>query len=79
MRYTDGQEAKAGDLVQIDTDYHGTVVACIDTGDYLPGEESWSYLGTGIMVDTNFCGLVHYEQETADAEGMVLIARQPTS
>ncbi|MEA5125206.1 hypothetical protein [Xanthomonas floridensis] len=77
MLYADGQEAKAGDLIEIDTHYRGTIVACMDTADYLPGHESWSHLGHGIMVDTDFCGLVHYDQASADAEGLLLIARPP--
>ncbi|KLD71455.1 hypothetical protein [Xanthomonas pisi] len=78
MRYPDGQEAKAGDLVQIDTLYRGMVIACMDTDDYLAGCEDWSYLRSGVMVDTDFAGLVHYDQESALAEDMVLVSRQPT-
>ncbi|MBB4129424.1 MULTISPECIES: hypothetical protein [unclassified Xanthomonas] len=79
MLYADGQASKAGDLIEIDAQYRGNVVACMDTADYLPGHESWSYLGHGIMVDTDFCGLVHYDQASADAEGLLLIARLPAS
>jgi hypothetical protein len=60
-----------GDLIQIDGNYRGRVIASMDTNKYLPSEDSWSYLGVGIMVDTNFGGLVHYTTETA--EDFVLI------
>lgn len=66
MTYSDGHESKAGDEVQIDVNHRGIVIACIDTGDYLPGEESWAYLEEGIMVDTDFGGLVHYTDDAAD-------------
>lgn len=75
MRYVDGHEAKAGDLIRIDTRYRGKVLACIDTGDYLPGHESWSYLGAGIIVDTDFGGLVHYLQEHVLDEDLILLER----
>ncbi|KAB7771349.1 hypothetical protein [Xanthomonas maliensis] len=78
MRYADGQEARAGDLIQIDSRYRGTVIACMDSADYLPGQESWAYLGSGIMVDTDFAGLVHYDQETAATEELVLLQRRAT-
>jgi hypothetical protein len=66
MRYSDGNEVKAGDVVQIDTTYSGTVIACMETNDYLPGEEDWAYLKEGIMVNTDFGGLVHYVSGSVD-------------
>ena len=77
MRYVDGQLARVGDLIQIDEQYRGRVIACIDTGEYMPGEESWEYLKVGMMVDTDFGGLVHYTPEFA--EGLVLLERNPAS
>ncbi|PKV12452.1 hypothetical protein [Xanthomonas prunicola] len=79
MQYSDNHEAKSGDLIQIDTLYRGKVTACMDTADYLPGQETWSYLGEGIMVDTDFCGLVHYTQESALAEDLVLLQRSASA
>lgn len=43
----------------------------MDTGRYLPGEESWSYLKIGIIVDIDFAGLVHYTDETSDTVELV--------
>lgn len=68
-----GTDIRVGDVIRIDVQYRGRVVASMDTGEYLQGEDSWAYLGEGIMVDTDFAGLVHYRDETA--EDFVLIAR----
>lgn len=73
MKYVDGADMKVGDIVRIDGTYRGRVIASMDTNEYLPGEDSWAYLGAGIMVDTDFAGLVHYT--TATAENFVLIER----
>lgn len=45
----------------------------MDTNEYFSGEENWAYLGMGIMVDTDFAGLVHYTSEAID--DFVLIRR----
>ena len=73
MRYSDGNEAMAGDVVEIDGHYRGVVVACIDRHQYLPGHDGWDYLGEGIMVDTDFGGLVHYTPTATD--DLVLLHR----
>ena len=66
MNYSDGSPIQPGDHVRIDGQYRGRVVASMDTSRYLPGHESWAYLGTGIMVDTDFAGLVHYTETATD-------------
>jgi hypothetical protein len=66
MKFPDGTGIKPGDVIQIDAVYRGRVIASMDTNEYLPGEDGWAYLKTGIMVDTDFGGLVHYTSETAD-------------
>ena len=72
MKYQDGQEVLAGDVVQIDGQHHGVVIAAIDDKSYLPGGEDWEYLGTGALIDTDFAGLVHYQK---DDEQLVLVRR----
>lgn len=67
MRYPNGTVIELGEIVRIDDRYCGRVTASMDTGRYLPGEESWSYLEAGIMVHTDFAGLVHYTDEATDA------------
>lgn len=66
MKYADGTAIRPGDLVRIDTMYRGRVIASMDSNEYLPGEDAWACLGRGIMVDTDFGGLVHYTAESAD-------------
>lgn len=73
MRYENGSVIQPGDIVEIDGKYSGQVVASMDTSQYLPGEEAWAYLAEGIMVMTNFAGLVHYTSQATDR--LVLKAR----
>ncbi|MGE5525405.1 MAG: hypothetical protein ACM3SS_16955 [Rhodospirillaceae bacterium] len=73
MKYRDGTTIEPGDLVQIDGAYRGRVVASMDTKKYLPNQEHWDYLGSGIIVDTDFGGMVHYTEEAIDE--LVLIQR----
>jgi hypothetical protein len=73
VNYADGNEARVGDIVSIEDQYWGTVVACIDRGEYTdtyPAAQ-WSSLGKGILVDTDFGGLVHYSDEDADRMNLV--------
>jgi hypothetical protein len=76
VNYADGNEARVGDILSIDDQYWGTVVACIDRGEYTdtyPAAQ-WSSLEKGILVDTDFGGLVHYSDE--DADRMILVKRK---
>lgn len=66
MRYADGNEPKVGDRLLIDGKYKGVLVADIDAGQSLPGHHAWAYLGKGLMVDTDFGGLVHYTETATD-------------
>lgn len=77
MKYSDGKSILAGDVVRISGVYHGIVVAAIDDRSYLPGSEGWEYLGSGAMIDTDFGGLVHYQQNTD--EDIVLVRRREAS
>lgn len=75
MRYTDGNEAMLGDTLAIDGKYRGVVVGVIEQGQYTEGfpAEQWHYLEKGILVDTDFGGLVHYPD--AKNEELSLVAR----
>jgi len=75
MRYSDGNEAHLGDVVLIDGKHKGTVVASIDTNEYSAEhpKEQWAYLKKGVMIDTDFGGLIHYPD--AENEHMVLSRR----
>ena len=75
MKYTDGNEAKLGDVIAISGNHRGVVVACIDRGEYSSEQpqEQWSYLAAGIMVNTDFGGLVHYTSPLQ--EQLALVSR----
>lgn len=77
MNYSDGNEARLGDVVAIDTSFSGVVVASIDNAQYskeFPSEK-WAHLGQGVLMDTDFAGLVHYQ--ASSPEHMVLVSREP--
>ncbi len=74
MKCSDGTEMKRGDRVLIAGKYHGVVVADIDGSEYSEQhlKEKWGYLGSGVMIDTDFGGLVHYQQQNMAGEDIVL-------
>jgi hypothetical protein len=78
MQYRDGQDIRPGDVVSIAQKYRGTVVGCIDTAQYCSphSHAQWGYLGSGLMVDTDFGGLVHYP-DGPETEDIVLLRRGP--
>ena len=71
MNYLDGTLIEPGDVVLLDGKDRGRVVASIDTGRFLPEHGGWGYLGEGIMVDTDFAGLVHYTSQTIGAVALL--------
>ena len=77
MNYADGNEARLGDVVAIDTGFSGVVVASIDNAQYSKEfpEAKWAHLGQGVLMDTDFAGLVHYQSESP--EHIVLVRRDP--
>ena len=70
MKYMDGTKIKLGDKVLISKKHYGVVVADIDGNEYSESnpKEQWAYLGSGVMIDTDFGGLVHYQQENMEGE-----------
>lgn len=77
MVYADGNEAMLGDVVAIDTSFSGVVVASIDNAQYSKEfpEAKWAHLGQGVLMDTDFAGLVHYV--ATSPERMTLLRREP--
>ena len=57
----DGKVLRVGVRIRCDG-MTGIVVCSIDTGEYSEKHSAaeWSYLGTGIMVDLDEFGLIHY-------------------
>lgn len=76
MQYKDGNIALLGDSVRIDTIFRGVVVGVVENSQYADGllPEQWNYLKKGILVDTDFGGIVHYP-DTAN-EDISLAARK---
>ena len=74
MKYKDGTEVKIGDKIKLWEDCYGIVVASIDAGEYDPSylKKEWEYLKSGILVNSDKAGLVHYSEAEDDWE---LIAR----
>jgi len=77
MKYTDGTIIKLGDRVLISGKYHGVVVADIDGEEYSESnpKEQWAYLSSGVMIDTDFGGLVHYQEQNMEGETIELESR----
>jgi hypothetical protein len=77
MKYKNGEQVKLRDKVLIDGKYHGEVVANMDGPEYSEEEpeEKWGYLGSGVMINTDFGGLVHYQQESLESEEIELLSR----
>lgn len=77
MKYRDGKEVKLGDEVIIDSKYSGVVVADIDNSEYSESEpkEKWEYLKSGVIINTDFGGLVHYQEKNLREEEIELKTR----
>ena len=75
MNYSDGNEARLGDVIAISGSYRGVVVACIDSNEYSSEHprEQWCYLKNGIMASTDFGGLIHYADSSQ--EHITLVSR----
>jgi hypothetical protein len=75
MNYSDGAEAMLWDEVLIAEKHKGIVVACIDSGQYSKDhpESNWSYLVLGVLIDTDFGGLIHYKESAS--ENIALVKR----
>ena len=68
MKYSDGQDVKLNDEVELWTDCRGVVVCSIDTDEYTPAfpKVEWEYLKSGVIVKTEKAGLIHYLKPDED-------------
>ncbi|WP_447589099.1 hypothetical protein [Aquipseudomonas campi] len=75
MNYSEGTEAMLGDEVLIAEKHKGIVVACIESGQYSKDypKSNWSYLMSGVLIDTDFGGLIHYKNSAS--ENIALVKR----
>lgn len=72
MKYSDGQEIFIGDRVIADKS-EGIVVCVIDTDQFSDDyPKGWSYLETGVLIETKAMGLVHYPKADED---IILVKR----
>ena len=80
--YADGQPILLGDRVTIDSkQWHGKIVALIAEQQCDPSigsAEEWAILQTGVMVQFDEAGLVHYPDAETAGE-LILLARADTS
>jgi len=74
MRYASGEEARKGDRVRLG-DSEGIVVCSLDTGEFSEkySREDWEYLRSGILVDFQALGLIHYVEPE---QGLQLVSRR---
>ncbi|MEZ5443476.1 MAG: hypothetical protein R3F15_18545 [Lysobacterales bacterium] len=65
MELLDGQSLRAGDWLRSGDGWSGRILAIIDTADFVPElvGAHWSYLGTGVLIDTDFAGMVHFQHQ----------------
>ena len=78
MEYRDGNTALIGDTIELDGGHTGKVVCVIADSQFSEQypKEKWAYLKHGILVDTTFGGLVHYD----DNDYLIkLISREKTA
>jgi hypothetical protein len=70
MKYSDGQQVKLGDKVQLWSGCHGVVVCSMDTDEYTAAfpKAEWSYLKSGVMIKTDKAGLIHYIEADEDMQ-----------
>ncbi len=62
MNYRNGEEVRLGDKVKLWEGCFGVVVASIDRGEYDAGHphEQWGYLKSGVLIESDAAGLIHY-------------------
>ena len=79
MIYSDGHEAMIGDTVAISGIHRGIVLACLDRSEYsldYPRDE-WAYLQRGVLIQTDFAGLMHYAEIGDEHFALVSRASEP--
>lgn len=74
MNYENGTAVLVGDRVGLGGGMTGVVVAVLDAGEFSAGypAEDWSYLRTGVLIESPQAGVVHYPDAWAS---LVLLGR----
>jgi len=67
MKYSDGTNISVSDRVLMDGGITGTVVCSIDDGVGSEGFsiDEWKYLKTGIIIQSDEAGIIHYKPTDA--------------
>ncbi|MCP4329215.1 MAG: hypothetical protein GY791_12345 [Alphaproteobacteria bacterium] len=68
MKYSDGEEIRLGDRVEVWHGNRGVVVCDIDLSNYTKEypEADWSYLKTGVLIETEKGGLLYLDEADED-------------
>ena len=68
MVYSDGTPVKLGDTVRFNGSEIGRVVCSLDASEFADAypAKDWSYLGSGILVETTDSGLIHLPSAPVD-------------
>ena len=75
MKYVSGKPIKVGDKVVVEGDVDGVVVCDFDSGTSLDGFSDWDSsvklesggnLSSGVLIQTEKLGLLHYPEEDED-------------
>jgi hypothetical protein len=74
MKYFTGEDVRLWDRLEVWSGCRGLVVLSVDDDAYTARfpKAQWAYLGSGVMLDTEQAGLMHYSETSED---MRLIAR----
>lgn len=65
LKYSSGEDIQIGDHVKIGGQDEGVVVAIPGAGNYSEGytASDWSYLKSGVLVNSDNAGLIHYPDQ----------------
>jgi hypothetical protein len=68
MNYADGRRVEVGDRVKLWNQKLGKIVCSIDTRDFTKKflETEWSYLGSGVIIETDTGEIFHYTEPDED-------------
>ncbi|MFD2168300.1 hypothetical protein ACFSJY_18730 [Thalassotalea euphylliae] len=70
MDYQQIVKLEIGDELSIDNNKHGKVLANIESGKFSEAyrKEDWEYLQSGLLIYTDFGGVIHYSSEQLTTE-----------
>ncbi len=77
MEYPLSERVQLGDQVLIDSSHKGVVVANIEDKEFSEAypAKDWAHLEKGVLIDTDFGGLIHYDKEALETDHVRLSSR----